>query len=343
MCGDHLQMFWIQLFMMGQIYQNGVHNHNDDNTWDRVPCMQALWAHPQPTNWKHVAIIPCGAWQLLETSYADGEEPPGEWAELVTLKSSNFALDEEADYIPQLQDEWLTLEEWQSPKQEQLWQQQNQPPEQRGQLTWQEPEPTQVEGPSPTVTPPNKTTMKPTSSHKWKAKDNKAWSSHKHAILLYQNCSLLLLNNDWWVRLWQDFLQATVPSYNYTTYISGARSSWGVTTYDWKCIHALKAKKYNKDNPHFHQAMNDGQYATEYKEAMNLEVNALERVKTWSEKWSTATFQRAARCCHLCGCLSWNDIPMDPPTSSKQDYAWEATCKQREGFLWQVCTCGFMV
>jgi len=30
--------------------------------------------------------------------------------------------------------------------------------------------------------------------------------------------------------------------------------------------------------------MNDGQYATEYKEAMNLEVNALERVKTWSEK-----------------------------------------------------------
>jgi len=51
---------------------------------------------------------------FFETVYADGEEPPGEWAELVTLNSHNVALDDDGDYEPQLNDEWLTPEERQS-------------------------------------------------------------------------------------------------------------------------------------------------------------------------------------------------------------------------------------
>jgi len=46
----------------------------------------------------------------FETIYADGKEPPREWAELVILNSSSFALDKDKQYVPQLNDEWLTPE-----------------------------------------------------------------------------------------------------------------------------------------------------------------------------------------------------------------------------------------
>jgi len=49
-----------------------------------------------------------------------------------------------------------------------------------------------------------------------------------------------------------------------------------------ECIHALKAKKYDEDNPNYMQAMT-GKYKAHYKSAMDLEVAALEKVKTWSE------------------------------------------------------------
>jgi len=51
---------------------------------------------------------------FFETIYADGEEPVGEWAELVTLNSHNVTLNDKADYEPQLHKEWLTPEECQS-------------------------------------------------------------------------------------------------------------------------------------------------------------------------------------------------------------------------------------
>jgi len=49
-----------------------------------------------------------------------------------------------------------------------------------------------------------------------------------------------------------------------------------------KCIWALNAKKYDKDRPHFNQAMT-GKYAIEYKAAIEMEVEALQRVKMWTE------------------------------------------------------------
>jgi len=49
-----------------------------------------------------------------------------------------------------------------------------------------------------------------------------------------------------------------------------------------ECIWALKAKKYDEDNPHYNQAVL-GKYAVEYKAAMEVEVEALQRVRTWTE------------------------------------------------------------
>jgi len=49
-----------------------------------------------------------------------------------------------------------------------------------------------------------------------------------------------------------------------------------------ECIHALKAKKYDEDNPHFHEAMHS-KHSNEYKAAMELEVAALQKEKTWNE------------------------------------------------------------
>jgi len=49
-----------------------------------------------------------------------------------------------------------------------------------------------------------------------------------------------------------------------------------------ECIHALKSKKYDEDNPHYNQAIT-GKHKAHYKSAMELEVAALEKVKTWSE------------------------------------------------------------
>jgi len=51
---------------------------------------------------------------FFETVYADGTEPPPEWAELVTLSRSMSALEDDDDYVPELKDEWLTPEERQS-------------------------------------------------------------------------------------------------------------------------------------------------------------------------------------------------------------------------------------
>ena len=49
-----------------------------------------------------------------------------------------------------------------------------------------------------------------------------------------------------------------------------------------ECMQALKAKKYDEDNPHYTQAIL-GKHANEYKAAMEIEVQALERVNTWTE------------------------------------------------------------
>jgi len=54
-----------------------------------------------------------------------------------------------------------------------------------------------------------------------------------------------------------------------------------------KCVHALKAaKKYDEDNPHFHQAMHDS-HALKYWQAMDLEKQALQPINTWMHMvWS---------------------------------------------------------
>ncbi len=44
-----------------------------------------------------------------------------------------------------------------------------------------------------------------------------------------------------------------------------------------ECMQALKAKKYDKDNPHYTQAIT-GKYTIKYKAAMEMEVQALECV-----------------------------------------------------------------
>jgi len=49
-----------------------------------------------------------------------------------------------------------------------------------------------------------------------------------------------------------------------------------------ECIHALKAKKHDEDNPDFNQAMY-GKYKVENCAAMDSKVASLEKVKTWSE------------------------------------------------------------
>jgi len=54
-----------------------------------------------------------------------------------------------------------------------------------------------------------------------------------------------------------------------------------------ECIWALKAKQYDKNNPHFNQAMT-GKYAIEYKAAMEVEDEAVQRVKTWTEMLQSA-------------------------------------------------------
>jgi len=48
-------------------------------------------------------------------------------------------------------------------------------------------------------------------------------------------------------------------------------------------MQALKAKKYDKDNPHHYTQAITSKYAIEYKAAMEIEVQALECVNTWSE------------------------------------------------------------
>ncbi len=42
------------------------------------------------------------------------------------------------------------------------------------------------------------------------------------------------------------------------------------------------AKKYDEDNPSFHQAMH-GKHAAQYKATMDAEVKALECAKTWTQ------------------------------------------------------------
>jgi len=49
-----------------------------------------------------------------------------------------------------------------------------------------------------------------------------------------------------------------------------------------ECIHVLKAKKHDEDNLLLNDAMH-GPHAEEYKAAMDVEVQALERAKTWTE------------------------------------------------------------
>jgi len=50
-----------------------------------------------------------------------------------------------------------------------------------------------------------------------------------------------------------------------------------------ECSRAMKAaKKYDEDNPSFHQAMH-GKHAAPYKAAMDAEVKALECAKTWTQ------------------------------------------------------------
>jgi len=44
----------------------------------------------------------------------------------------------------------------------------------------------------------------------------------------------------------------------------------------------LKAKKYNEDNPHYNQAIT-GKHANKYKAVMEIEVNSLNKVRTWTE------------------------------------------------------------
>ncbi len=56
-----------------------------------------------------------------------------------------------------------------------------------------------------------------------------------------------------------------------------------------ECIWALKAKKYDEDKPHFNQAMTV-KYAIEYKAAMEVEVEALQRVKTWTQMHNPTTY-----------------------------------------------------
>jgi len=51
---------------------------------------------------------------FLETVYSDSSEPPAKWAKLVTLSCSSCAFDNEEEYVPELNDEWLTPEEPQS-------------------------------------------------------------------------------------------------------------------------------------------------------------------------------------------------------------------------------------
>ena len=55
---------------------------------------------------------------FFETVYADGTEPPPEWAELVTLSRSMSVLEDDDDYVPELRDEWLTPEECQIRRQQ---------------------------------------------------------------------------------------------------------------------------------------------------------------------------------------------------------------------------------
>jgi len=49
-----------------------------------------------------------------------------------------------------------------------------------------------------------------------------------------------------------------------------------------ECIQALKAKKYDEDNPNYTQAITR-KYAIKYKVAMEIKVQALEWVHTWSK------------------------------------------------------------
>jgi len=53
-----------------------------------------------------------------------------------------------------------------------------------------------------------------------------------------------------------------------------------------ECMQALKAKKYDKDNPHYTQAILR-KYANKYKAAMEIKVQALECINTWTEMLKT--------------------------------------------------------
>jgi len=55
----------------------------------------------------------------------------------------------------------------------------------------------------------------------------------------------------------------------------------------------LKAsKKYDKDNPHFHQAMH-GPHAIDCWQAMDLEMQALQCVNTWMQMVQSALLKGA--------------------------------------------------
>jgi len=61
---------------------------------------------------------------FFKTVYADGTEPPPEWAELVMLNRSMSAFEQDKEYIPELKDKWLMPEECQCRWQQQVRQRQ---------------------------------------------------------------------------------------------------------------------------------------------------------------------------------------------------------------------------
>jgi len=138
----------------------------------------------------------------FETVYADGEEPPGEWAELVTLKSSNFACSWQRRALRTSTQWWMADSGRMSKSKTELrttateW------------TAWTEGAPgwartTRWESATSSCT--NEWTYGwSTPWRRAEGKDNKTWTSNQHAIMLHRKRSLLLLTNDWWVSyLWE--------------------------------------------------------------------------------------------------------------------------------------------
>jgi len=222
---------------------------------------------------------------MFKTVYANGTDPPQEWYELFTLNRFNKQWEDEG-YVPELHAKWLTLEEQQDHCKEMVvcqaaQQQQSQDNECTNQR-WQVPMPLpptveQMQTKTTPVTEPaQETQLEATATEQMTQSEHIIWtpSSYNESLAYF---FIEMING----------LVSCMPlqeqQYQHVIALLTSAQHGSLEVLPptiGECIRALKAKKYDKDNLHLHQAMNGRHGVEEYKAAMDTKVQALKQANT---------------------------------------------------------------